>query len=163
MLMYLFFKKEDDLFYFCERIFRKKAMIDVKWEKTLHQYYRLQMDVEAYTQEEVVEGLTDLFTTYYLHQFYIEAMEHIFFIQDDATIADILQMIEHIEDEAYFFQQIFSGYHNMRHVVQTYIKHYVEKETSIYVDAMIRFHFSPLRKQCARLVGFAIDERKREE
>lgn len=162
-MVYVYFKEEADLFYFCERLFRRQSVIDVKWEKTLQNYFKLHLDVTSLPADALPNCLTDIYVDRYLHFIYVDIIRHVYLVEADATVEHILQLTEHVSGDDYFLQKIFPKARSVRRAIYQVISDYVAEERKIYFDAMIRFHFWAFRRKCVRLVGYAIDEWKREE
>lgn len=162
-MVYLYFKEEVDLFYFCERLFRRQSVIDVKWEKTLQHYYKLRLDSSSLPETALPTCLTDVYIHHYLHLVYVDIIRHVYMVEADATVEHILQLVEQVSGDDYFLQKIFPKHRSVRQTIYQLIRQYVEGEEKVYFDAMIRFHFWAFEEKCVRLVGYAVDEWKREE
>lgn len=162
-MKYIYFKREDDLFYFCDRLFRRQSVIDVRWEKTLQRYYKLHIAEEQYESTEMIACLTDLYMEQYLIDTYVHILEKVYFIEKDSMIESLLHMIDYVSHDSFYLEKTLHDMNSIRHHVQTYVRDYVEKADNIYFDAMIRFHFAPMKKDWIPLIGFAIDEWHREE
>lgn len=162
-MKYIYFKREDDLFYFCDRLFRRRSAIDVRWEKTLQRYFKLQIAEEQYVSEEIIVCLTDLYMEGHIINEYVHILEKVYFMEKDSMIESLLHMIDYVSHDSFYLEKTLPNVSSIRDHVQLYVRDYVEKADNIYFDAMIRFHFTPMKKQWIPLIGFAIDEWHREE
>lgn len=159
----IYFKREEELMYFCEVMFTSKREIDVKWQKNNKMGNKLSIKGTSLEKQEMLRYLVLVFLCYRMRHIICEIIEKMYYYSNEEEIDQIyLHTMEVIQTPLYA-DALFGEAVSLRAYIAALFEAQIQVNKQVYFDSLVTFCTSPLKKCLIDAVAHAIDEHKREE
>lgn len=159
-LLEIYFKKNEEVTYFCDRLYHLTNEIHVQWETNKDWGNRLY--VRILTDEmktAVAKALAHVFITYHLTDYLKKILRHTYYYTNDEE----LKRMTHLSETMLLDDEILLKNKRLIDWLEDIFLEQINENNALHFHSVIQFRFTHLKYLLEQIVGLAIDDYKREE
>lgn len=159
----VYFQKDKELVYFCEKLFHTKKEIDVKWKKDETLGNELLLIGSNVSMRVIVLCLVEVFCYFRLNQIIKKIAHNYYYYTNIDEIDRICQLTNWILTEKNYSTNLYEKHLTWEAYITSLFECGIGENEFIYFDSLVTFNTKSLINCLKLAVGYGIDEMKREE
>lgn len=159
----IYFRKEKEVIYFCEKLYQLQGEINIQWKKDPYWGNELRIQDHRVTIDIVISCLVEVFTYVHLNHSIKQIAREKYLYSDQEEIERICLLTNWIITEEHYQIMLFKKKIQFEDYLFSILKQNVEQNYPIHFDSLITFSAQPFHEKLKQAVGYGIDELKREE
>jgi len=159
----IYFRIDEELIYFCEKLFRIQNEIHVQWKRNKNWGNELSIMEQRVKKKDIISCFTEVLTYFRLNRFIKKIAHDVYYYTDVDEIERICEWTNWVLAENEYAEILYEQYKSFKDFITALLTEQIHSYHPIYFDSLVTFSMKPLQECLKLAVGYGIDEMKREE